>query len=87
MNIVRNLPTLLALSASVILCIIGVKYNSDFKEISVKLLLGITVFYMFGMFIRKIAYRFLVGVYIEKTIKIKELKAETEKNKAENARY
>lgn len=90
MYIMRNLPVLLALSASIVLCLSGIFYEADLNEILGKLVIGVIVFYLFGIFVRKIFFTFLINMLAENERKAKLIREmqlyekEKEKNKLRN---
>lgn len=74
MYIMRNLPVLLALTASVIITLLDIQYGADFKEISLKLIIGISFFYSIGYILRKMFFVFLMKLLYENERKAKILK-------------
>lgn len=74
MYILKNLPVLLALTASVIITLLDLQYGADFKEISMKLIIGISVFYVIGYFLRKILFVFLLKLLDDSEKKAKMIK-------------
>lgn len=74
MYILKNLPVLLALIASVIITILDIQYGADFKEVSLKLIIGISVFYTIGYFLRKILFVFLLKLLDDSEKKAKLIK-------------
>lgn len=83
MYVMRNLPLLLPLVASVILCVTGIYNGFDFKEFSVKLVLAIVIFYIFGVLIRNMFFTFLVKILHESERKAKFIKQAKEKEHQE----
>ena len=78
MYIVKNLPVFLSLTACVIITILGINDKIDYEELSLKLVIAIISFYLFGTFVRNLIIKFLIKALViseKKARLIKESKA------------